>query len=56
MFLAWNYRYEEQFDDYNIIMVKATADRLAEVGRGILLMHTHSHSNSFSHSNSKRSS
>lgn len=26
-----NFRYEEKFDDYGIIMVKALADRLAEV-------------------------
>ena len=31
VFLGWLCRFEEQLDNYNIIMVKAIADRLAEV-------------------------
>lgn len=32
-FFITEFRYEEKFDDYGIIMVKALADRLAEVNR-----------------------
>jgi len=31
VYVAINHRYTEELDDYNVIMVKAIADRLAEV-------------------------
>lgn len=33
-----NSRFEDQHDDYNVIMAKAIADRLAEVNSCLLLM------------------
>ena len=41
-------RFKADLDDYNVIMVKALADRLAEVSRGSLHCHGHHHDLCFS--------